>query len=242
MTVMAVEAAEGAAGRAGASRAAGSKAAGRHRKPGAAGGLRDRPSAAGKGKTAGTRTKTARPQRTPAQEAQQRAAGRERSAQVRAEERRIGPGPAERAEQDQARQARRQRQVTDRAQSAGRSAAGSIGSAQLTPGGRNYQGVILAEFLVAVLVVAFLPLASGPSDDKAGPSPYRVNDMIQLVAIGAVYFILALFSSGEKSGRIVAWFGGLLTLGILIAKVGSGQLSAAVSSVSGVSKADLDNT
>jgi hypothetical protein len=112
-----------------------------------------------------------------------------------------------------------------------------------TGGGRNYQGAILAEFLVAVIVVAFLPLASGaPDDGKAGPSPYRVTDMIQLVAIGAVYFILALFSSGERSGRIVAWFGGLLTLGILIAKVGSGQLSAAVSGMSGVSKADLDNT
>jgi hypothetical protein len=110
-------------------------------------------------------------------------------------------------------------------------------------GGRNYQGVILAEFLVAVVVVAFLPLASGaPPDGKQGPSPYRVNDMIQLVAIGAVYFILALFSSGERSGRVVAWFGGLLTLGILIAKVGSGQLSAAVSGVSGVDKATLDNT
>jgi len=110
-------------------------------------------------------------------------------------------------------------------------------------GGRNYQGAILAEFLVAVLVVAFLPLASGPPDDgKAGPSPYRVDDMIQLVAIGAVYFILALFSSGERSGRIVAWFGGLILIGILIAKVGSGQLSAAVSGVSGVSKATLDNT
>jgi hypothetical protein len=95
---------------------------------------------------------------------------------------------------------------------------------------------------VAVLVVAFLPLASGrPADDKGGPSPYRVNDMIQLVAIGAVYFVLALFSSGERSGRVVAWFGGLLTLGILIAKTHSGQLSAAVSGVSGVDKATLDN-
>jgi hypothetical protein len=118
----------------------------------------------------------------------------------------------------------------------------NVGQQQITPGGRNYQGAILAEFLVAVVVVAFLPLASGPGDDKAGPSPYRVGDMIQLVAIGAVYFVLALFSSGERSGRIVAWFGGLLVLGILIAKTGSGQLSAAVSGVSGVSKADLDNT
>jgi len=94
-----------------------------------------------------------------------------------------------------------------------------------------------------VIIIAFLPLASGPPDDgKAGPSPYRVDDMIQLVAIGAVYFILALFSSGERSGRIVAWFGGLLLVGILIAKTSSGQLSAAVSGVSGVSKATLDNT
>jgi hypothetical protein len=118
----------------------------------------------------------------------------------------------------------------------------NVGQQQITPGGRNYQGAILAEFLVAVIVVAFLPLASGPGDDKTGPSPYRVNDMIQLVAIGAVYFVLALFSSGERSGRIVAWFGGLLLIGILIAKVGSGQLSAAVSGVSGVDKATLDNT
>ena len=108
-------------------------------------------------------------------------------------------------------------------------------------GGRSYQGVILAEFLVAVVVVSFLPLASGPTDGKQGPSPYRVNDMIQLVAIGAVYFVLALFSSGERSGRVVAWFGGLLTIGILIAKTSSGQLSAAVSGVSGVDKATLDN-
>jgi hypothetical protein len=118
----------------------------------------------------------------------------------------------------------------------------NVSQQQITPGGRNYQGVILAEFLVAVIVVAFLPLAAGaPNDGKAGPSPYRVNDMIQLVAIGAVYFILALFSSGARSGRVVAWFGGLLTIGILIAKVGSGQLSAAVSGVSGVDKATLDN-
>jgi len=118
-----------------------------------------------------------------------------------------------------------------------------IGRQRLTPGARNYQGAILAEFLVAVLVVAFLPLASGrPNDDKGGPSPYRVTDMTQLVAIGAVYFLLALFSGGERSGRIVAWFGGLLLLGILFAKVGSGQLSAAVSSMSGVDKATLDNT
>lgn len=116
-----------------------------------------------------------------------------------------------------------------------------VGQQQITPGGRNYQGVILAEFLVAVLVVAFLPLASGPTDGKQGPSPYRVGDMIQLVAIGAVYFVLALFSSGERSGRVVAWFGGLLTLGILIVKTHSGQLSAAVSGVSGVDKATLDN-
>jgi len=196
-------------------------------------------------KAAGTRakTRTPKPEKSPAQVASERAARRERNAQIRAAERSTPEGPAVHAEREQAQREQRRRQVTDRAQATGRSAASSIGGARITPGGRNYQGAILAEFLVAVLVVAFLPLASGrPNDDKTGPSPYRVTDMTQLVAIGAAYFILALFSGGERSGRIVAWFGGLLLLGILFAKVGSGQLSAAVSSVSGVDKASLDNT
>jgi len=142
------------------------------------------------------------------------------------------------------------RRASDEAKSRARQVPGQyagygrdLGGQQVVPGGRNYQGAILAEFLVAILIVAFLPLASGPPEDgKGGPSPYRVTDMTQLVAIGAVYFILALFSSGERSGRIVAWFGGLLLIGIGLAKVSSGQVSTAIAAMSGINKADLDNT
>jgi len=99
--------------------------------------------------------------------------------------------------------------------------------------GNSYQGVILAEFLGAVLIVAFLPLAAGaPNDGKTGPSPYRVNDIEQLAAIGITYFLLALLANGNH-GRIAAWFGGLILLGIAFKKLASGQFSAAVSGIGG---------
>jgi hypothetical protein len=100
------------------------------------------------------------------------------------------------------------------------------------PGG-GYQGAILAEFLIAVLVVSFMPLASGaPSDGKTGPSPYRVNDLEQLAAIGITYFLLALLAQGDH-GKMAAWFGGLILLGIGFKKMMSGQFSAAVSGLQG---------
>lgn len=129
-----------------------------------------------------------------------------------------------------------------------------LGGAQLTPGTRNYQGIILAEFLAAVLLVAFMPLATGggtpvtppegpaPAAELAAarsgrqavsrPSPYHVNDLVQLVAIGAVYFVLALISSGG-TGRVAAWAGGLVLTGILLGKLASGEVAAAVTGLQG---------
>ncbi len=115
-----------------------------------------------------------------------------------------------------------------------------LSGGRLTPGSRNYQPAILAEFLVAVLIVTLTPLATGggepttPTDTpgKSGgvarPSPYHVNDLIQLVAIGGIYFVLALLSSGERTGRIAAWFGGLILIGLLIGKMKKGQVTAAL--------------
>jgi hypothetical protein len=101
------------------------------------------------------------------------------------------------------------------------------------PGGGGYQGAILAEFVIAVLVVSFMPLASGaPNDGKAGPSPYRVNDLEQLAAIGVTYFLLALLAQGDH-GKMAAWFGGLILIGIGFKKMMSGQFSAAVSGLQG---------
>lgn len=109
----------------------------------------------------------------------------------------------------------------------GSRAARDAGRARLPTGDRQYQGVILAEFLVAVLIVSVAPLArgKGAQDASTGPSPYGPDDIKQLAGIGAVYFILALLSSG-KHGRFAAWFGGLVLVAIGLSQTTSGGLPA----------------
>lgn len=96
------------------------------------------------------------------------------------------------------------------------------------PGDRRYQGVILAEYLVAVLLITLSPIATGGSANaktKSSPSPYDVSDLKQLVAVSGVYFVLALVASGNK-GRFSAWFGGLILLAISMSKLGQGGIKA----------------
>lgn len=109
----------------------------------------------------------------------------------------------------------------------GSKSARKIGRARVPTGNRRYQGVILAEFLVAVLIVGVAPLARGKAaqDTTGGPSPYGPDDIKQLAGIGAVYFVLALLSSG-KHGRISAWFGGLVLVAIGLSETVSGGLPA----------------
>ena len=109
------------------------------------------------------------------------------------------------------------------AQDAGR----TVSRARIVPGDRNYQGVILAEFLVAMLLVALSPIAAGGSPNakaKSSPSPYDANDLKQLVAVGAAYFVLALLSSGSR-GRLAAWLGGLILIAIAMSKASQGKLA-----------------
>jgi hypothetical protein len=89
--------------------------------------------------------------------------------------------------------------------------------------------VILAEFLVAVVVVATGPLAKGGTPEaqaKGSPSPYSVNTIKQLLAIGGVYFVLAILASSRRAGRLSAWFGGLVLLGLGLTEYLSGDLQA----------------
>lgn len=120
-----------------------------------------------------------------------------------------------------------------------RSQAAYVGSnAQVTPGGRGYQPVLLAEFLAAVVIVALVPVAAGGSANakaKDSPSPYDTSDLVQLVAVGGLYFILALASSGN-SGRVSAWFGGLVLIGLTIVKLSHGQLADVFTTLSGGAK------
>ena len=101
-----------------------------------------------------------------------------------------------------------------------------IGRARVPTGNRQYQGVILAEFAVAVLIVALAPIVRGKAaqDATPGPSPYGPDDIKQLAGIGAVYFVLALLSSGQH-GRLAAWFGGLVLIAIGLAETTSGGLA-----------------
>lgn len=110
--------------------------------------------------------------------------------------------------------------VAGYAAGAAKDAAAAAARARFVPGDRRYQSVILAEFVIAVVVIAGLPLATGGSpaaQAKGGISPYDTGDLKQLVAVGGVYFILALISSGNR-GRLAAWFGGLVLIGLAFSK------------------------
>jgi hypothetical protein len=136
----------------------------------------------------------------------------------------VGAG-AKSAAKDKAKSAAR-----DKAQQAATNYAGKVPGGIGTPGTNTYQHVILAEFLVAAGIVAFLPLATGGPPDKNTPSPYQVTDLVQLLALGVVYFILATLTGGSH-GRIAAWFGGLVLLGLFYKKFATGELNTAITSI-----------
>lgn len=97
------------------------------------------------------------------------------------------------------------------------------------PGSHSYQPVILAEFVTAIIVVSTGPVAKGGTPEaqaKGSASPYSVNTLKQLIAIGMVYFILALLASSRRAGRLAAWFGGLILLGLGFAEYANGDLTA----------------
>jgi hypothetical protein len=86
--------------------------------------------------------------------------------------------------------------------------------ARKAPGDTAYQNVILAEFVLAVLLVAATPLAKKDSAGS-GLSPYAATDLMQLVAITVTYFALALVSSANSgAARFAAWFGGLILIAV----------------------------
>jgi hypothetical protein len=119
---------------------------------------------------------------------------------------------------------RRERQYKKSAKKTGRGALkGRL------PGTHTYQPVILAEFVTAIVIVSVSPVAKGGTGEavaKGSPSPYSVNTLKQLVAIGGAYFILALLASSRRAGRYAAWFGGLILLGLGFAQLADGDLAA----------------
>ena len=81
----------------------------------------------------------------------------------------------------------------------------------------NYQGIILGEFVAAVLLVALVPF-TGTSKNASSLSPYAGKDMLQLGGIMLAYFVLALISTaGGQAARLSAWLGGLVLLTVGLA-------------------------
>ncbi len=117
---------------------------------------------------------------------------------------------------------------------AGRAGRAALGTS--LPGSHSYQPVILAEFVTAIVVVGVSPLAGGgtaTAQAKGSASPYDVNTLKQLVAIGATYFVLALFGASEKMGRYAAWFGALVLVGLGLAQYLNGDLAGVFALLSG---------
>ena len=113
------------------------------------------------------------------------------------------------------------------------------------PGSHSYQPVILAEFVVAIVVVGVSPLAGGgtaTAQAKGSSSPYDVNTLKQLIAIGGTYFVLALFGASEKAGRYAAWFGALVLVGLGIAQYLNGDLQGVFKLLSGGATAGAAST
>lgn len=71
---------------------------------------------------------------------------------------------------------------------------------------------MLAEFVAAIVLTAMTPFAA-KGKPRSGLSPYQGQDMLQLMAIVAVYLILALVTmTSDSAARVAAWFGALVLL------------------------------
>ncbi len=82
-----------------------------------------------------------------------------------------------------------------------------------------YHRIIIAEFAVAVLIAGASPLLKPGGPFRKAPlagagSGSLTGPLIRLTAVCAVFFILALAGTGERSGKIAAAFGGLVVLGM----------------------------
>jgi hypothetical protein len=122
-----------------------------------------------------------------------------------------------------------QQQTRQKSRSKSRSKTGRGALKARLPGSHSYQPVILAEFVIAIVIVSVSPLAKGGTTEaqaKNSPSPYSVNTLKQLVAIGGVYFVLALLASSRRAGRYAAWFGGLVLIALGLAETITGDLTA----------------
>lgn len=108
----------------------------------------------------------------------------------------------------------------------GRSGSGSLSlSAASAVGGRTYHRLVIAEFIATIIIIGaspFLVPRTSQSSDAESEAKAAVRavtlggPLIRLTAACIVFFVLALLSTGPKTGKIAAAFGALVMLGALI--------------------------
>lgn len=83
--------------------------------------------------------------------------------------------------------------------------------AMLSAGSGTAHRVVIAEFAVCVVLVGADPVLTRK---PTGTHVYLANDFLRLSAVCMIFFVLALMSNSEKSSKVAAAFGGLVTAGI----------------------------
>lgn len=89
----------------------------------------------------------------------------------------------------------------------------------------NWHRWVMAEFIVCVVLAGASPFLSPGGKagsllagvDKTDDIPAGVSlakPLVRLTALCVLFFVLSLVATGEKSGKIAAAFGGLVTLGL----------------------------
>lgn len=82
---------------------------------------------------------------------------------------------------------------------------------------RAWQRVILAEFLACQAMIAgtmILAPVQGAAQGAGTAARSFSREIVQQTAVCLVFFILALAAGGERTGKVAAAFGGLVTLAI----------------------------
>jgi len=77
---------------------------------------------------------------------------------------------------------------------------------------------VLAEFVLTIILIGLSPVLTPRRGDSGTPQDVAAGvsfaaPLVRLTAACIVFFALALASTGEKSGKLAAAFGGLIALG-----------------------------
>jgi len=114
----------------------------------------------------------------------------------------------------------------------GRSGTGRRTKAPRSSAGTPKIGVLIAEWLLAVvLIVVTVPM----SGSTKGYQATITSIMMRLTGLTGIFFALALIGTSQKAARFPVWFGLIIDLGIIYHASASGGLKGTVALFSGQS-------